>query len=520
MELLSWKRYDDKYGLSQVLTEAARSCVDAHTARPEEYFAAYFTEKCSGDEIRDIATHAVYLPSGSLVLRLTLRLLNGMGAESAAFVRPSPLEDDTGADETADPTTYTAESLQKNYFPRLLQCGACDQEGFDATLRQICASAEAMDLGVSVMYGLSTLAASAAARCSSLSLFAYLRRHFGASEETEKFAMPQLCVNFFGPENPSTARLALKDVLLIPAMPEGSMRSDVVQKIFAVFHHFCRAHNTMMRSDGSLEFDDFDNLTDVVSLAEEAVRAVGLTPVNDICIGLRFAAAVVSSSSSGPAASNAAAWKDNKAAPDVMYALFPGDVDVSGAQVSEYVREQLQGRTDFVVYVEDTHCDKDAAGLRRLQASLGESLTVSGRDLYGRSQYKALEDGLRGLWTSNFVLDPGVVGTLSDVGEVVRRVKACDGRRVSFATQELAGNAAMMAHLSVAMDARFLCMGGLLSTPQCEVLSHLMSVQSELLHSTALRREAPRLACMELPNPPNDVVPEIKRRMDKKKRKK
>ncbi|ESL11585.1 enolase [Trypanosoma rangeli SC58] len=519
MELLSWKRYDDKYGLSQILTEAARSCVDAHASRPEEYLAAYFTEKCSGDEIRGIFTRAVYLPSGSLVLRLTLQLLNGMEAEAAAFVQPSLLEDDTGADETADPTTYTAEVLQKNYFPRLLQCGARDQEGFDKTLRQICVSAERMDLGVSVMFGLSSLAASAAARCASMSLFAYLRRHFAAPEESEKFAISQLCVNFFGPENILTARLALKDVLLIPAMPEGSLQSDVVQKIFAVFYHFRRAHNTMMRSDGSLAFDDFDNVTDAVNLAEEAVRAVGLTPVTDICIGLRFAAAVVSSSS-GAVASNVAAGKDNKDTADVMYALFPGDMDVSGAQVSEYVREQLQNRTDFVVYVEDTHCDKDTAGLRRLQAHLGDSLTVSGRDLYSRSHYKAVEDGLRNLWTSNFVVDPGAIGTLSDVREIVRRVKESDGRRVSFVAQDLVGNAAMAAHLSIAMDARFLCMGGLLSTSQCEVLSHLMSIQAELLHSTALCREAPKLACMELPKLPAAVVPEIKRRMDRKKRKK
>ncbi|ESS68566.1 enolase [Trypanosoma cruzi Dm28c] len=520
MELLSWKRYDDKYKLSQILTEAARSCVDAHTARPEEYLAAYFTEKCSGDEIRGIVTRAVYLPSGTVVLRLTLQLLNGMETESAAFVQPSHGEYDAGADETTDPTTYTTEALQKSYFPRLLQFGARDQKGFDTTLRQISSSAEAVDVGVSVMYGLSTVVASAAARCSSIPLFMYLRQLFPSLGGDEAFTMPQLCISFFGPGNPSTARLALKDVLLIPAMPEGCIPNEIIQKIFAAFHHFCRAHNTMMRSDGSLAYDDFENVTDALGLAEEAVRAVGLTPVKDICIGLRFAAAVTSPSLAATAVPSAAAWKESKDTTEVMYALFPGDADVSGAQVSEYLREQLQNCTDFVVYVEDTHCDRDTFGLQRLQAHLGDLLHVSGRDIYARSQYKKVEHGIRGLWTSNFVLDPGAIGTLSDVHEIVRRVKEFEGRCVSFVTQELVGNAATMAHLSVAMEARFLCMGGLLSTPQCEVLSHLISIQSELLHSRALSREAPKIARMELPKPPTDVVPEIKRRMDKKKRKK
>ncbi|KEG15590.1 enolase [Trypanosoma grayi] len=510
MESLSWKRYDAQHKLSDALTLAARSCVDVRAARPVEYLAAYFTKMCTGDEIRSILTYTLYLPGGTHALQFSLHLLNGMEAESTALLQPCHGEGSSTADENTDSTTAVADLIRQNYIPQLLKCGACDQKRFDEILHHVHASAEnSACVGLSVVHALSVAAASAAARCSSLPLFQYLRKSIAPSDDVESFAMPQLCISFFGPENLSSARVAVRDVFLIPAMPEGVINRGIIQKIFAAFRHFSRVHGAATRGDGSLAFDGFESLAEAVSLAEEAVRAVGLTPVEDVCVGLRLAAAVVPASG-----------KDNKEPSDVMYALFPGDVDVSGSQVAEYVREQLQQRTDFVVYVEDTHCDRDAAGLRRLQSRMGAALTVSGRELYLHSGYGRVEQGLSELWTSNVVVEPSGAGTLSDVYDIARRVWQHEGRCVSFATHDLGGNAAFVAHLAVGAGGKYICTGGLLGTAQCDVLSHLMSIQDDLEHTRMLCHEAPKLPKMELPEAPTDAVPEIKRRLEKKKRKK
>ncbi|KAH9578616.1 hypothetical protein LSM04_000828 [Trypanosoma melophagium] len=537
METLSWKQYDAKHNLSATLTAAARSCVEVRAARPVEFLAAYFTKKCTGDEIRRIQIHTLYLPNGDEGIQITLHLLNGMESQStASVVFPSrqTVEGGTGVNSDAavgDVATSTGnliDSLNQNCIPLLIQCGACEQTKYDQILRDYSSTAGAIYIGKSVAYAFSMAAASAAARCLPCPLFKYIHKSMEPSSEMEIFAMPQLCINFFGPENLSTARVAVKDVLLIPVMPEGSIRRDTIQQIFAAFRHFSKAHNTTSRRcDGSIAFDGFESLTEAVNLAEEAVRAVGLTPVKDVCVGLRMGAAVVPTTTATNTSTNTnnntaatATGKETKETTDVMYALFPGDVEVTGSQLSEYVREQLQQHTDFVVYVEDTHSDKDTVGLRRLQAILGGSLTVSGRDLFAQSQYQKIVKGLQELWTSNIVLNPSDMGTLTELYNVVRTVKSFEGRNISFATEDLVGNAAFLGHLSIGLGARFICLGGLLSFSQCEVLSYVMGIQDDLLHSKMLLEEAPKMSSMKLPEAPTDIVPEIKRRMEKKKRRK
>ncbi|KAG8342233.1 Enolase N terminal domain [Trypanosoma vivax] len=506
MESISWRLYDQQHDLSRILTLAARSCVDVRASRPAEYLAAYFSKNCVGDEIRNFTTRTMFAPGGTFVLGLTLHLLNGMEAQSTA-VLANTSKNELPAEENVDPAAVIAEVLETSYFPQLTTCGACDQKQFDAILNRISSDTDVPQVGGSVLYALSIVASSAAARCCAVPLFQHVRDTLELPLPRDTYAMPQPCINFFGPENATTARVALKDVIIIPTMNDGVLPVHVIQKIFAAFRHFSKTHNANARSDGSLAFDTFENITDAIAVAEAALRAVGLVPVEDVCVGLRLATVVANPR------------KEGKEVGEPLYALFPGDQEVSGAQLAEYVWEQIRNYAGFVVYLEDTHCDWDAAGIRRLHAHTGGTVAFSGYELYNQSQYTKVEQGLSDLWTSNVVLHLNAMSTLSRLYDVVRLVRSREGCTVGIASQDMLHNVPFTAHLAVGIGARYLCIGGLLNIVQCEALSHLVCVQQTLQQSRQLLEETPQLACVELPEAPTGTVPEIKRRLEKKKRK-
>ncbi|EAN80586.1 enolase, putative [Trypanosoma brucei brucei TREU927] len=507
MESVSWKLYDNQHDLSGILTLAARSCVDSRALRPIEYLAAYFSTKCTGDEIRTLSAHVMFAPGGCRVLRIILRLLNGMEVQSSALLSASQELGDSLVEHTVDPAVIH-EVLQESYFPRLVPCRACDQRQFDEILSRVAATPDLPNVGTAVVHALSVVASAAASRCTSTPAFQYLRNTFGLLTDVETFSMPQLCIDFFGPENVATARVALKSVLILPCMPNGTVSHEVMQKIFAAFNHFRKVHNAATRSDGSLVFSTFDNITDAINLADEVLRAVELRPQTDVCLGLRLAAPATRTQ------------KEAKDGGEVFYSMFPGEQDITGSQLAEYVREQVQASANLVVYVEDTHCDVDTIGLRRLHATIGGTAVFSGYDLYRRSKYEKVEQGLDELWTSNVVLEASAIGSLSALCDNVRMVRRHEGCTIALAPQSLMHNVAFAVHLAVGVGARFLCVGGLMDVVQCEVVSQYLYVQDELEQSRLLLEEAPKPPCAVLPDAPTDTVPEIKRRLDKKKRKK
>lgn len=85
MQSLSWKRYDDQYNLSELLTEAARACVDAWASNPGAFFASYFTKVTTGDNVDKLQCEKIFTPRGMLGLSLTIRLFTNATATTTAF---------------------------------------------------------------------------------------------------------------------------------------------------------------------------------------------------------------------------------------------------------------------------------------------------------------------------------------------------------------------------------------------------------------------------------------------------
>lgn len=82
---IAWKAYDEEYKLSEILTEAARSCVSAKAARPTDFFVRYFREVAGGDAVESLNCHPNLGADGDVGLRIHLRLLTGAQATTTAL---------------------------------------------------------------------------------------------------------------------------------------------------------------------------------------------------------------------------------------------------------------------------------------------------------------------------------------------------------------------------------------------------------------------------------------------------
>lgn len=388
-----------------------------------------------------------------------------------------------------------------------------------------------------------------------------------------------------------------------PYNMKGILSEELFERLLAAYRLFNeRMNRPPVRDDGAFVYANIENVVDAVQLASEVVQAAGLRPGKDVCFGMRIQCPVTRLSSSagkiesggnssgngGGAGTNnsttttsSSSGKSNKrgvknAEPgkieEVMYGLFSGDPEVSGAQVAEYLAEQVHACHGLLVFLEDTHDPQNLSGIHRLMDRLGSAVVVSGQGMYtpanavtsstvmpaprssrrlsmspppqsasasppfssqlpqqqpaddrrGKALIHKIECGVRSMWSHNITVPIRQVGTITRVMRVAMLLDA-HSRCFTLLTRSDDRDLNHLLDLGVSISASFISMGGLNLSTTCDAVSYYIRMQEQLIRTRSLN-DQPSIATLtagisNLPPIPEEFVAEIKRKNDKKKKK-
>lgn len=629
MLTLSWKRYDDQYQLSELLTEAARACVDARASHPGAFLASYFTKVTSGDSVDSLTCEKLYTPHGDMGLSLTVRLFTNASVTTSAYFSRDLIAPERGAPSgvgVGSPTTTTPslslahekaegalagilmnsvrllhQYASETLLPSLRQIGVCQQNDWDAVIEDgrwdgfNKPAATPDDIGEeclpsSMCFSFSLAASLVASKSLKTALYAHfcgiyaLQRPISMlgskPHQTHKpgipsdhYTLPRVVLPFFGRSDTTAVSppgtVCFQTLYLIPTAPaspfkapvpedgdssaapppdavededdpvnpKGLLSEEVFERLILAYRLFREKYNNpAIREDGAFVYVNAENIVDAVQVASEIIVAAGLKPGIDVSFGMRINCPVTRHNPEAIAASNAPSGKGKRVPKDqgkleeVMYTLFSGDAEVTGAQVSEYLFEQVQLCNGLLVFLEDTHDAQNVAGIHRLMNRLGQCVIISGQSMYsvspGNNSFEMiiqkLENGISSMWSHNFSLQLRQIGTVT---RIMGLTKLLDVNRRSFtlAVRSDEREVTDMVDLAIGISARYLLIGGLTIPSSCDALAHYVRVQVKLLQMRALNDQPAINTQMtfmsELPPISDEPVAEIKRKNDKKKKK-
>lgn len=378
---------------------------------------------------------------------------------------------------------------------------------------------------------------------------------------------------------------------------KGLVSEEVFERLLAAYRLFSdKMSGPAVREDGAFVHVHVENVVDAVQLASEVLQAVGLRPGVDVCFGMRIQCPVIrsnnnpggkadggsgsgtshqpvstSSSSTGKGSKRGAKNADQGKVEEIMYGLFAGDPEVTGAQVAEYLVEQVQACHGVLVFLEDTHDPQNVAGLYRLMSRLGNRVVISGQGMYGpgslpqntasslpklshgpsltsltpqtvsplpppqlpqqhtrteerrgRSWFHQIEAGITSMWSHNIAVPIRQVGSISRVMRVTMMLDA-HSRSFTLSTRSDDRDLQHIVDLGISISASFISLGGLNLSTSCDAVSYFLGVQEQLARTRSLN-DQPSIAHLTsgvtgLPPIPDEFVAEIKRKNDKKKKK-
>lgn len=563
---ISWRLYDDEYNLSEILTEAARACVNARATHPGEFLCSYFNRMVNGDSPDVLECAAAMAPSGEMGLRVFLKLFTNTEAEAATLRIPIPSSEKAIADGGEEKTSSNAappsqmtltvqgvtettllQHLREAVLPRLQQVGVYQQSRWDEIIDT--AKDQPTDgspLPRAVCHVLSVVACIAAAKNLSQPLFKYHRMLYtdvvgcGVGMANDTFSLPQLLIPFFG-YNTATATpschpgsVCLHTLYLMPgaSVTEGTDTSGIFTRETAValMNAICTFGEAnagaVVREDGAYVVENCENISDAVQIATDALANVGLRAGTDVCFGIRIACPVVRHNTAAVAAPAPKSKKSAPKAEATMYRLFAGDADVTAAQLAEYVRQEVEQCKDRIVFVEDTHDAQDEQGLYTMQNFMKEwKGIVSGSGMYmGDSEEEHVSRvvlGTRRMWSENVTVMPSRVGSITGLLHLCKQAGDA-GRSYCIACESTASPTRAAIDLAFGHKARFLNTGGLRRESGCDALSYYVTVVESVTAMRAVREQVPADMYKTAGLPPYEgaiPVPEFKRKIDRKRKK-
>ena len=337
------------------------------------------------------------------------------------------------------------------------------------------------------------------------------------------------------------------------AVADGSTLRRRLQQV----HHAARLllaanADTHAGPEGCIYWGGAGSFVEVVKAVTEALEAAKLRPGVDVCLGLSLrgnrvrvrsggegdggvTAAVASTTNTAAAttASSKVAAAAAAAAADLsgQYDFFYGDSAITGEQLTEYLKEQLEEIGQGVVrFLEDTHSMDDTVARQRLQLALQDSVVVCGNDVWASGGAVGLDyadqrtaDTVSGTYPAT-VVDLARCGSLQAAAQLLRTTADAGKSAVTALVSSAAGDAPTSVHLvdlAVAGRAPFLMTSsGPMSATTAAVVSRLATIVAELSESQAA---APRPSLKsfnryDLPTLPDVDVAPIRRKGDKKKK--
>lgn len=654
---LSWKRYDDEHNLSELLTDAARACVDALASHPGSFLASYFTKVTSGDHVEVINCEKCYTPQGDLGLSCTIRLFTNATSTTTAYFTSEVLDSEiklggafaAGAStvptgkllgasdltvaEGAEGTTLTQLNPMNGYVKFLLNyindillvelrpIGVCRQLEWDQkvisaripTERDAGVAEGSMAMGRSktsngssitpwkepglpttMCYAFSLAASIVGAKSAKVSLYS----HFGAlhtqsrvpplstkqlvgrpvlekiySGRSDHFTLPRLVLPFFGrPDGsavpPASGFLCFQTLYLLPCVsrtkqphpviegeaissprisdtedkpinPKGLWNESLLERLLLSYRLLKEKVGTSgVRDDGAVVYNSVENITDAVQFASEIVSAAGLQPGVDVSFGMRINCPTTRYNPETAAAAVSASGKPKRGAKEskvesIMYNLFSGDAEISGAQAAEYLRDQVAACNGLLVYLEDTHEIASISDLHRLSSRLGKTAMLSGLAMYtlpststcseaAEEFQKTVETSIASMWSNIIALPARRIGCVTQIMGLTKLIDQYQRSKMLVATNDDKDLKAFV-ELGIGIGAEFLLLGALSLPSVCDAVTHLIYCQNKLQQFRALKDQPTIASCIsytaELPPVSDEPIAEIKRKNEKKKKK-
>lgn len=315
------------------------------------------------------------------------------------------------------------------------------------------------------------------------------------------------------------------DVGYRPAPVDGATLRLRMRKVVRAAHRFLQSHSSAARvgADGVLRWDGAANLADIVKAVSDALSSVQLRVGVEVSLGLCMGASTTRLTAAEVAE---AGIKEGPGERAIYYSLFGGEPPVTGDQLSEYVKEQVEEMGfNALQFLEDTHVAEDRVARQRLQMALQDTVV-----LCDVMPPPTVEDastpvlaGSEGAFP-HAVVDPCACGTLHGAVELLATANEAARRGVVVVVGPVAGSAETAAHVAdvaIACGASYVQVNaGVFSSRLAAVASQLAARQDELIatHLLADRSSPLRFNRREWPPlPAGDVAP-IRRKGDKKKK--
>ncbi|KAG5496438.1 hypothetical protein JKF63_02740 [Porcisia hertigi] len=313
----------------------------------------------------------------------------------------------------------------------------------------------------------------------------------------------------------------------------GTVLRQRVRKVRKAAGRFLQTHMTSSRvsTGGILEWDGTANLSDVVKAVTEALSAAELNVGTEVCLGLSMGASTMHA----PVADkiDGSVFTNTSGDRSMSYHLFgSGEPPVTGDQLSEYVKEQLnEVDPNIVQFLEDTHATEDGVARQRLQMAVQDFILLTDVGVIHQpmgfrppglasSSLTPAQDGA----FPNHAVNPCDYGSMTAAIEVMCLAGEESHKILTVVIDSAAGDAQTAANLvdvAIAGGASYVILKtGIFGSCTTAVASRLASRTEELTskNTVAPRLPAQRFNRYDWPPLPTTEIKPIRRKGDKKKK--
>ncbi|MFQ6037578.1 MAG: phosphopyruvate hydratase [Candidatus Aminicenantales bacterium] len=338
--------------------------------------------------------------------------------------------------------------------PALLGQDARAQKDIDALLVRLDGTPNKSRLGANAVLSVSLSVAQAAARASSLPLYAYL-----AKKDT--YTLPVPMINILNGGSHADNNLDIQEFMIVPTGAE-SLR-EALRASAEVFHHLKknlsrRGYSTSVGDEGGFA-PRLNTHEEALDLIIESIQSAGYTPGKDIYLALDVAASEL--------------YKDGK----YSFRKSDGSERTVGQMIDFYT--SLIERYP-IISLEDGFAEDDWDGWSAITHVLGKKIQLVGDDIFVTNEMRFRKGLERGI-ANAILIKLNQIGTLSETMNVVELAHK-EGYAAVISHRSGETEDTFIADLSVACDAGQIKTGSLSRSERVAKYNRLIEIEEELGH--------------------------------------
>jgi enolase len=418
------------------------------------------------EKIEAIHAHEILDSRGNPTLNVTVVLRDGTRGSASV-----PSGASTGIHEAlelrdGDPTRYRGLGVRKaiknvniNIDKALKGHDVFDQRGLDDTMRILDGSVNKHKLGANAILGVSMAAVHAAAKCSDLPLYEYLREAFAL--QYKGYRLPTPFMNVFNGGRHADTNLDMQEFIIIP---HGFARySRKVQAGSEIFH----ALGEVLHADG-MDTDvgneggyapDVGKTESALEYLTKATKKAGYKLGKEVGFGIDVAASEFFDEKKG------------------IYVLKTDRRKLSGTQMID-LYEQWMNKYPLLS-VEDGLAEDAWEDWATLTKRLGKKMLLVGDDLFV-TNVERVQRGIEEKVANAVLIKPNQIGTLS---ETIDTILLAQANKYKIVISHRSGETCdtTIADLAVAVNAEYIKSGAPSRSERLAKYNRLLEIEEELM---------------------------------------